>query len=84
MMNTVIDELQATAAPNVVAINASGDFYGFDGLCAAVPLSPRTLRALIKQGLIPHIRMKGGRRLIFHGPSVNRALLRFQKGGIPE
>jgi hypothetical protein len=83
-MKEINIELQSTAGPGVVANNSSGDFYGFDGLRAAVPLSPRTLRELIKRGLIPHIRMKGGRRLIFHGPSVNCAVLRFQKGGIPE
>ena len=58
------------------------NFTDFAGLLAAVPLSERTLRAEIKRGRIPAIRLPGGRRLIFHIPSVERALLRFQRGGI--
>jgi len=58
------------------------NFTDFTGLLAAVPLSERTLRAEIKRGRIPAIRLPGGRRLIFHIPSVERALLRFQRGGI--
>lgn len=58
------------------------NFTDFDGLMAAVPLGPRTLREEIKKGRIPTIRLPGGRRLLFHLPSVERALLRFQRGGI--
>ena len=57
-------------------------FTDFEGLLAAVPLGERTLREEIKIGRIPCIRLPGGRRLIFHLPSVERALLRFQRGGI--
>lgn len=59
-------------------------FTDFHGLLKAVPLSERSARDKIKQGLIPSIRLPGGRRLLFHLPSVEKALLRFQKGGIPE
>lgn len=58
------------------------NFTDFEGLMAAVPLGPRTLREEIKKGRIPTIRLPGGRRLLFHLPSVERALLRFQRGGI--
>jgi len=54
----------------------------FPGLAKAVPLSPRSLRTGIKEGLIPVIRLPGGRRLLFHLPSVEKALLRFQRGGM--
>jgi hypothetical protein len=85
MLNaTTINQMQDASKPTAPSTNLPGGFFGFPKLCADVPLSPRTLRELIKQGLIPHIRMKGGRRLLFHGPSVERALLRFQKGGIPD
>ena len=57
-------------------------FVGFDALAAAVPLSARTLREQIKRGQIPTIRLPGGRRLLFHLPSVEKSLLRFQRGGI--
>ena len=76
--------MQDASKPTAPSTNLPGGFFGFQQLCADVPLSPRTLRQLVKDEVIPHIRMKGGRRLLFHGPSVERALLRFQKGGIPD
>ena len=45
-------------------------------------LSERTFRETLKRGLLPVVRLKGGRRLLFHWPSLESALLRFQKGGI--
>jgi len=57
-------------------------FTDFAGLLAVVPLSERTLRAEIKKGRLPAIRLPGGRRLIFHLISVEKSLLRFQRGGI--
>jgi len=54
------------------------------GLKGRVPLSERTLRVGIKDGLIPVIRLPGSRRLLFHWPSVEKALLRFQRNGIPD
>ena len=57
-------------------------FLDFDGLLAVVPLGARTLRAEIKKGRLPVIRLPGGRRLLFHLPSVEAALIRFQRGGI--
>jgi hypothetical protein len=62
--------------------NLTKDLTDFSGLMAVVPLSARTLRSEIKKGRIPAIRLPGGRRLLFHLPSVERALLRFQQGGI--
>ena len=57
-------------------------FIDFAGLLANVPLGERTLRSEIKKGHLPAIRLPGGRRLLFHLPSVEAALLRFQRGGI--
>lgn len=51
------------------------------GLAARVPLGERTLREEIKKRRIPSIRLPGGRRLLFHWPSVEAALLRYQRGG---
>jgi len=59
-------------------------FIDFRALLIAVPLGERTLREEIKRKRIPAIRMPGGRRLLFHLPSVEKALLRFQEGGIVE
>lgn len=78
------NQMQDASKPTAPSTNLSGGFFGFQQLCSEVPLSPRTLRQLIKDEILPAIRVKGGRRLIFHGPSVERALLRFQKGGLPD
>ena len=68
----------------LVATQLPSGFTDFLGLKKIVPFGARTLRTLIKKGIIPHIRVKGGRRLLFHIASVEKALLRFQKGGICE
>jgi hypothetical protein len=47
-------------------------------LLARVPISRRTLHARIKDGKIPAIKL--GKRLLFHPPSVEAALLRLQRG----
>jgi excisionase family DNA binding protein len=45
-----------------------------------LPISRRTLFSWRKSGKIPYVRL-GGRRVLFHWPSVEAALLRMQKGG---
>ena len=58
-------------------------FTDFPGLVRYLPMyGERTLRDLRKRGLIPSIRPPGSRKLAFHLPSVDAALLRFQRGGI--
>ena len=58
-------------------------FAGFEGLCRHLPMyGERSLRELVKRGVIPSIRPPGSRKLAFHLPAVNASLLRYQKGGI--
>lgn len=57
-------------------------FLDFKALCARVPLGERTIRTLIKRKILPHIRVKGGRRLLFYWPNVESSLRRFEQGGI--
>jgi len=57
-------------------------FLSFRDLLAVLPLSERTARAEIQRGRIPVIRLPRSRRLLFHWPTVEKALLRFQRGGI--
>jgi len=57
-------------------------FIDFRALLLRVPYGERATRGLIGSNIIPHIRVPHGRRLIFHWPSVEKALLRYQKGGI--
>jgi len=60
-------------------------FCDFPGLVRHLPMyGSRTLRDLVKKGVISSIRPPGSRKLAFHIPSVERALLRFQKGGIED
>jgi hypothetical protein len=77
-------QMQDAGKPTAPSTKIPVGFTDFDGLCAVVPLSPRSLRTAIKDGRIPCVRLPGGRRLIFHLPSVEKCLLRFQKNGIPE
>jgi predicted DNA-binding transcriptional regulator AlpA len=48
-------------------------------LLAKLPISRRTLFNWRTTGKIPSVRL-GGRRILFHWPSVEAALLRQQKG----
>jgi len=57
-------------------------FVGFAGLARHLPMfKPRTLRALVARGVIPCVRPPGTRKLTFHLPSVDAAMLRYQRGG---
>ena len=49
-------------------------------LLARLPISRRTLFNWRTTGKIPCVRL-GGRRILFHWPSVEAALLRHQRGG---
>lgn len=72
---------QQDNATQPTASEVKPGFLDFPGLCDRVPLGERTLREHIAEGRIPHIRLPGGRRLLFHWPTVQAALLRFEKGG---
>jgi hypothetical protein len=56
------------------------DFINEKELMARLPMSRRTLFAWRTSGKIPCVRL-GGRRILFHWPSVEAALLRYQRGG---
>ena len=49
-------------------------------LLKRIPVSRRTLWNYRESGKIPSVRL-GGRRILFHWPSVEAALLRQQRGG---
>ena len=49
-------------------------------LLSRLPVSRRTLFNWRNSGKIPSVRL-GGRRILFHWPSVEAALLRHQRGG---
>ena len=62
------------------ALELSTPFTDFKGLTARVPYSARTLRELVKKGLLPSIRLPRARRLIFDIAAVDAALRRHTKG----
>jgi predicted site-specific integrase-resolvase len=56
------------------------DFINEKELLKRLPISRRTLFSWRISGKIPCVRL-GGRRILFHWPSVESALLRHQRGG---
>ena len=64
------------------------DIAAYDGgtiideaaLLERLPISSRTARDWRKRGVLPYIK-PGGKAIIYHWPTVERALLRLQKGG---
>jgi hypothetical protein len=67
-----------------VAVNAPAQtpFCDFSALVRHLPMySARTLRALVKRKIVPSVRPPGSRKHAFHLPSVEAALLCYQKGG---
>ncbi len=73
------------AAPSTQpsTVPSPSPFVDFKGLVAHVPYRPRVLRDLVQQGVLPSIRVGSGRKkLMFHLPSCDRALLAHQVGGV--
>jgi len=71
------------AMSNTPLQNAQSGETGFideKELLRRLPVSRRTLFSWRTTGKIPSVRL-GGRRVLFHWPSVEAALLRMQKGG---
>ena len=60
---------------------SAAGFVDTKQLLASVPVCRRTLAHWREKGLIPYINT-GGRRILFHLPSVTEALLRQQRGGV--
>jgi excisionase family DNA binding protein len=70
----MIAELQKNAPPGETG------FIDEKELLRRLPVSRRTLFTWRESGKIPFVRL-GGRRVLFHWPSVEAALLRMQRGG---
>jgi predicted DNA-binding transcriptional regulator AlpA len=66
------------ALENVV--RGESNFINEKELLVKLPISRRTLFNWRSAGKIPCVRL-GGRRILFHWPSVEAALLRYQHGG---
>lgn len=59
-----------------------GPFIDYKTLRGRLPLCDRTLRELIRKGVLPSIALPGGRKRLFYWPAVEAALRRFQRGGV--
>lgn len=71
------------SAQPAAATTPATPFADFPGLVRHLPMyGERTLRSLVKKKVIPSIRPPRTRKLAFHLPSVEVALLRYQLGGI--
>jgi hypothetical protein len=78
----VIPQPEATPAEPPVT-NPPSPFVGFADLARRYPFyGERTLRDLVKRKILPACRPPGSRKLVFHLESCDRALLRYQRGGI--
>ena len=66
---------QTPATPNLTGFSEENQ------ILTLLKVSRRTLKNWRDRGLIPFIRLPGGRRILYHWPSVERAILRMQRGG---
>ena len=62
------------------ATHTSARFIDETELRNSVPVSRKTLFGWRRDGKIPFVRVAGGRRVLYHLPSVERALLKMQRG----
>ena len=72
----IMNEIEKQTTP----ANTTPDFINEQELLRRLPVSRRTLFSWRMTGKIPFVRL-GGRRVLFHWPSIEAALLRKQKGG---
>lgn len=86
--NTAVVEKILASSPtgeifkNGKAHTAATPFTDFFGLMEHLPAyREQALRALVKRGVIPVVRLPGSRKFLFHLPTVTDALLRYQRGG---
>ena len=70
----------ASAGASENGMRGESSFIDEKQLLARLPVSRRTLFSWRMTGKIPSVRL-GGRRILFHWPSVESALLRCQRGG---
>lgn len=66
--------------PAEAAHTADRNLLGESELLLRLPVSLRSIRNWRAAGKLPYIRL--GRRVLYHWPSVEAALLRHQKGGV--
>jgi hypothetical protein len=72
-------KLKITNAPApVMGDPLSAEFITCKELLRRIPICRKTLSVYVKAGKIPSVRL-GGRKLLFHVPSVTEAILRFQR-----
>jgi hypothetical protein len=62
-------------------VRGEQNFINEKQLLVKLPISRRTLFNWRMAGKIPCVRL-GGRRILFHWPSIEAALLRYQRGGV--
>lgn len=76
--------IEAAVREALAAHQTPGRFLELPELLEMVPLGERTVRAAIRRGWIPHIRLPGARRLLFDPVAVRASLRRFETGGVQQ
>lgn len=79
-MNEIQTKPEAATGGTKLAANNEAAFIDQAELLRRLPVARRTLFNLRKDGRIPFVRL-GGRRICFHWPSVEAALVRQERGG---
>ena len=78
------ETFEDTHPPGNVPVNRNGGpatFLSLEELLPRLPVCERSAREWTRRGLLPSIKLPGSRRVLYHWPSVERALLRLQRGG---
>jgi hypothetical protein len=58
-----------------------GDWLTEIEILKRIPVCRRTIKDWRDAGTLPYVRLPGSRRVIYHWPTVEGALLRHQRGG---
>jgi hypothetical protein len=58
------------------------EIIGEDEALRRIPVARRTWYGWRARGIVPYIRPPGTKRVLYHWPSVEAALLRMQRGGV--
>ena len=79
-MSKAVDAVDAADHVSAVAQQDTRAFLTTAQLQKIIPLSRRSIFEWRKKGIIPSIQI--GSKILYHGPSVEAALLRRQNGGV--
>jgi hypothetical protein len=75
--------IEMTENNNITSAPSEAGFLDETQLLRRIPVSRRTLSNWKSRGAIPFCKLAGGRRCLYHWPTIEAALLRHQRGALP-